>query len=157
VRFLNALTAGGTDTLKVFAFVGRDASNAKEIIQPLITHTEKNPKTLNAFCARTNYKGCMVYKDLRRNFFTTLRRKVVISELQTRTEPTNIQIRHIQLGRSYASVARTDNKQQKQTGNTRKNNFLKFETIYNKHYTGITKDDEGIYKNGKKWAQCLTV
>jgi len=53
VRFLSVLTTRDTDTLKVFAFVGRDKSNVQETNQPLITHAERNPKTLNAFCART--------------------------------------------------------------------------------------------------------
>jgi len=47
MRFLNALTAKGTDILKVFAFVGRDASNVQETIQPLTIHAEKHPKMLN--------------------------------------------------------------------------------------------------------------
>jgi len=54
VRFLSALTARGTDTLKVSAFVGQDVLNAQETIQLnlLIAHTERNPRTLNVFCAR---------------------------------------------------------------------------------------------------------
>jgi len=38
----------------------------------------------------SNYKGCMVYKDLQRNFFPTLRRKAITSEPQLRIEPANI-------------------------------------------------------------------
>jgi len=58
-----------------------------------------------------NYKGCIVYKSLQRNFFPILRRKVITSESQLRTEPANTQNRHVQAGRSYASVAKTGNKQ----------------------------------------------
>jgi len=47
MRLLNALTAKGTDILKVFAFVGRDASNVQETIQPLTIHAERHPKMLN--------------------------------------------------------------------------------------------------------------
>jgi len=38
-----------------------------------------------------NYKDCMIYKDLQRNFFQTLQRKVVILESQPRIESANIQ------------------------------------------------------------------
>jgi len=50
MRFFNALTARSTDTLKVFAFVGRDVKCIGDI-QLLIAHAERNPRTLNAFCA----------------------------------------------------------------------------------------------------------
>jgi len=38
-------------TLKAFATVGRDVSNAQETIQPLIAHAERDPRTLNALYA----------------------------------------------------------------------------------------------------------
>jgi len=59
---------------KVFAFVRRDASNVEEIIQPSIIHAERNPKTLNSCKGNfpANYKNCMLYKNLERNFFPTL-------------------------------------------------------------------------------------
>jgi len=92
VRFHNALTVRATAIQKVFAFVRCDASNAQETIQPSIVHAEKNPRTLNACEAN---KGYMIYKDLQRNFFSTLGRKVVTSKPQLRIEPASIQIRHV--------------------------------------------------------------
>jgi len=100
-----------------------------------------------------NYKNCMVYKDLRKNFFPTLRRKVVTSQSQTRTEPTNTQIRHVQLGRLYALVARTDSKQSNTNQNGQEKQGKTFPNL-KQHITiiqdiGITKYNEKIYgKNG---------
>jgi len=53
----------------------------------------------------------IVYQDLQRNFFPTLRRKVVTSKPQPRIEPVSIQTRHIQSRRSSASITRTESKQ----------------------------------------------
>jgi len=50
-----------------------------------------------------NYKGCMASKDLQRNFFPILGRKVVTSKSQPRIKSASIHTRHIQPGRSYAS------------------------------------------------------
>jgi len=95
----------------------------------------------------------ILYKNLQRNFFPTLRRKVITSESQLRIEPANTQIRHVQPRKSYASVTRTDSKQSNTKQNkqeTGKNNISKLRTTYNKRYTGITKYDERIYgKNGR--------
>jgi len=52
VRFLNALSARGTAIQKVFALVRREASNPQEAIQPSIVHAGRNPRTLNACCAK---------------------------------------------------------------------------------------------------------
>jgi len=70
---------------KIFAFVRRDMSNGQEIIQ-LSSRREKSKDIKCVLCEGNhpaNYKGCMVYKDLQRNFLLTLRRKVVTSELQS--------------------------------------------------------------------------
>jgi len=117
VRFLSALTARVMDT-KSFCF--RRTRYVKCAGDHPTTNCSCRKKSKNVKCVLcegnhpANYKGYMVYKDLRRNFFTTLRRKVIICESQTQTEPTNIQIRHIQPGRLYASLARTDSKQYRQ-------------------------------------------
>jgi len=50
-----------------------------------------------------NYKNCLVYKDLQRNFFPTLRRKVIASKPQSRIEPASIQTKLVQPEKSYAS------------------------------------------------------
>jgi len=86
----------------------------------------------------------MVYKDLQRNFFPILRRKVVASEPRPRIEPYKLQPYKpglIQPGRSYALVKRTESK----LSITNQNNqeiqekmISKFGTIYNKRYTEIT-------------------
>jgi len=49
-----------------------------------------------------NYKGCMVYKDLQKSFFLTLRRKMVAPESRLPTKPASIQTILVQPGRSYA-------------------------------------------------------
>jgi len=74
VKFLSALTARDTDTLKVFAFVGPDASNA----HAKTTNCSCREKFKDVKCVLcegnpANYKGCMIYKDLRRNFVSILR------------------------------------------------------------------------------------
>jgi hypothetical protein len=53
VRFLNALIASGMTTQKIFAFVKRDASSAQKTTQPLTAHAERDPRTSNAYCAKT--------------------------------------------------------------------------------------------------------
>jgi len=50
-------------------------------------------------------------EHLQRNFFPTLRRKIVTSEPQPRIESANIQTRYVQPGKSYALVTRTEGKQ----------------------------------------------
>jgi len=88
-----------------------------------------------------------IYKDLRKNFFPILWRKVVTSESQTRTEPTNTQIRHVQSGRLYASVARIDSKQsntnqngQEKQGKTFPNPKQHITIIQDIRITNITKE-----------------
>jgi len=67
-KFLSALTARGIDTLKVFAS-GRDVSNAQETINPTINYPRrKKSKDIKCILCESNhpsnYKGCMVHKDL---------------------------------------------------------------------------------------------
>jgi len=77
----SALTARGRygDT-KSFCF--RRASCVKCAgDHPTINCPRREKSKLNVLCEgnySANYKGCMVYKDLRRNVFPTLQRKVVI-------------------------------------------------------------------------------
>jgi len=59
----------------------------------------------------SNQLQSMVYKDLQRNFFSTLRKKVLTPESQTRMESANIQIRYVQSRILYASITRIESKQ----------------------------------------------
>jgi hypothetical protein len=101
VRFLNALIADGTAIQKVFAFVKRNASNMYETIQ-LTVRIWRYPRTSNVLCEdnhNADYND-IVYKDLQKNFFPTLRRKMVALESQPQTELASIQTRLVQPGRS---------------------------------------------------------
>jgi len=95
----------------------------------------------------------MVYKDLQRNFFLTLWRKVVTFEPQPLIESANIQTRYIQPGRSYASVTRTESKQSnanQKNQETQKKITTSSPEQLNKYYIEIMKYDERIYeKNGR--------
>jgi len=55
----------------------------------------------------------MVYKEIQKNLFSTLQRKMVRSETQQETEqePASIKNRLVQSGRSYALITRTENRQ----------------------------------------------
>jgi len=109
VRFLNALTARAMAT-KSFCFrrarcikYAGDYSTIncpQEEIQVKCVLCEDNYPA--------NYKDCIIYKDLQRNFFSTLGRKVVTSVSKPGIESVNIQTRHVQPGRLCASVIRTD-------------------------------------------------
>jgi len=89
MRFLNALTTRSRHT-KSFCFCR--AKCVKYVGDHPTTNClcrEKSKDFKCILCERNhpaNYKGCIVYKDLRRNFFPTLRRKLVISEPQPRTK-----------------------------------------------------------------------
>jgi len=84
VRFLSALTAKGMDTHKSFCFRrARCVKCAGD--HPTINYPcRKKSKDIKCILCENNnpanYKGCM---DLRRNFFSILRRKVVTSDPQT--------------------------------------------------------------------------
>jgi hypothetical protein len=111
VRFINALIASGYK--KIFAFVKRDASNARKTTRPLTTSAGRNPRMSNAYYAKVHIQPItkVVYKDLQKSFFPTLQSKMVASESQPRNESASIQTRLFQLGRSYASITRTEGRQ----------------------------------------------
>jgi hypothetical protein len=59
----------------VFSSVKRDASKAQKIIQSLIARKERSKDikyVLYESNHTANYKGCMIYKDLERNYFPVL-------------------------------------------------------------------------------------
>jgi len=88
VGFFNALIASGNTKS---AFVKRNAQKT----QPLTVRAgRKDVKCLRCEGNHlANYKGCIIYKNLQKSFFRTLRRKMVASESQPRIEPLSIQTR----------------------------------------------------------------
>jgi len=74
-------------------------------------HAERNPRTLNARVIIQSITKGAWFTRVYEGISFQLRRKVITSESQLRTEPANTQNRHVQPGRSYVSVARTGNKQ----------------------------------------------
>jgi len=84
VRYLNALIDQRYGHTKSFCF-GKARCVKCIGDYPTINcpRREKSKDVKNVICEGnhpTNYKDCMVYKDLQRNFFPTLRRKVITLE-----------------------------------------------------------------------------
>jgi len=55
-----------------------------------------------------NYKSCMIYKDLQKRHFPTLRKKEITTKSQSQVESARIQSKTVQPGRTYTSATRTE-------------------------------------------------
>jgi len=76
VKFLNVLITSDTAIQKVFARKVRCAKCAGDHSTINYSCREKSEKNVKCVLCKgnhlVNYKGCIVYKDLQRNFFSTL-------------------------------------------------------------------------------------
>jgi hypothetical protein len=78
MRFLHALIAINIAIQKVS--VKRNVSSAQKTIQ--LQEEIRGRQMLCEGNYPDNYKNCIVYKDLQKKFFPTLRRKVIVPESQ---------------------------------------------------------------------------